>query len=96
MHFVWCIGELIYTCNSSAWPLLCCATMCANRASSLHPTQAGHFFKVGEPRREGKSMVLSLAQQLAEQIPRFLELLAPIVKEYGSGNNLTLRDAFEK
>ena len=41
-------------------------------------------------------MVLSVAQQLAEQIPRFLELLAPIVKEYGSGNNLTLRDAFEK
>lgn len=58
---------------------------------------AHHFFKVGEPRSQGRAMVLCLAQQLAEKLPGFASLLASVAKEHGDGSGLsTLLDVFEK
>ncbi|KAF5843009.1 hypothetical protein DUNSADRAFT_3138 [Dunaliella salina] len=55
-----------------------------------------HFFKVSEPRAQGKAMVLCLAMQLAEQLPGMAQILLPRAKEHGNANQLTLQDAFNK
>ncbi|KAF5838039.1 hypothetical protein DUNSADRAFT_3473 [Dunaliella salina] len=55
-----------------------------------------HFFKVGEPRAQGKAMVLCLALQLAEQLPGMAALLWLVAKEHGSADQLTLKDTFDK
>ncbi|KAF5838041.1 WD40-repeat-containing domain protein [Dunaliella salina] len=55
-----------------------------------------HFFKVGEPRAQGKAMVLCLALQLAEQLPGMATLLWLVAKEHGSADQLTLKDTFDK
>lgn len=56
---------------------------------------AQHFFKVGELRSHAKTMVLSLAQQLAERLPGLAELLKPTIAEHGAAENLSLLDTFE-
>ena len=59
--------------------------------------QAQHFFKVGQQRAQGKTMLLCLAQQLAERLPGFAVLLLAAVTEAGrSMPELTLLDTFEK
>ena len=56
-----------------------------------------HFFKAGEPRSQGRAMVLCLAQQLAEKLPGFAHELAPVVEQHGDGKNLpNLSEVFEK
>lgn len=55
-----------------------------------------HFFKVGEPRSQGRAMLLCLAQQLAEKLPGFAHVLAPVVEEHADGKDLpNIREAFE-
>ena len=62
--------------------------------------QAMHFFKVGQQRAQGKTMLLCLAQQLAEKLPGFAPLLLASVKELvavgSSMSELSLLDTFEK
>ena len=62
--------------------------------------QAQHFFKVGQQRAQGKTMLLCLAQQLAEKLPGFAPLLLASVKELvavgSSMSELSLLDTFEK
>ena len=55
-----------------------------------------HFFKVGERRASGKAMLLCLAQQLAEKLEGFAALLAPVVKEHGGAQELSMSVTFEK
>jgi hypothetical protein len=57
---------------------------------------AQHFFKIGQPRAQGKVMVLCLAHQLAERLPGLAELLVPVVKEHGDAADLSMTQAFEK
>jgi len=58
-----------------------------------------HFFKVGQPRGQGKAAMLCLAQQLAEQLPGFAELLAAAVdaqQPKGGISALSMREAFDR
>jgi len=55
-----------------------------------------HFFKAGEPRAQGKAMVLCLAQQLADQVPRMAVLLEPVAKEHGNAAGLSMKESFIK
>lgn len=59
-------------------------------------SQVKHFFKVGEARAQGRAMVVSLAYQVAEKLPGFAELIAPVAAEHGDGNNLPLEELFQK
>lgn len=54
---------------------------CMTNQSELAVCQACHFFKVGQQRAQGRTMVLCLAQQLAERLNGFADLLAPVVLE---------------
>ena len=62
--------------------------------------QAQHFFKVGQQRAQGKTMLLCLAQQLAEKLAGFAPLLLTAVKELAAAGSslpdLTLLDTYEK
>jgi len=65
----------------------------------FHPIlfgQVRHFFKAGEPRAQGKAMVLCLAQQLADQVPRMAVLLEPVAKEHGNAAGLSMKESFIK
>ena len=58
------------------------------------PSQVRHFFKVGQPRAQGKTMLLCLAQQLAEKLTGMADLLVKVVEEHGDGAQLSLTDTF--
>ena len=62
----------------------------------LCPPQAWHFFKVGQPRAQGKTMLLCLAQQLAEGLAGMAGLLLPVVTEHGDAGQLSMKDTFER
>lgn len=47
-----------------------------------------HFFKVGQQRSQGRAMVLCLAQQLAERLEGFADVLKEVVKEHRDGSSL--------
>jgi hypothetical protein len=57
---------------------------------------AQHFFKIGQPRAQGKLMVLCIAHQLAERLPGLAELLVPVVEKHGSASELSMAETFEK
>ena len=57
-------------------------------------SQVCHFFKVGAPRAQGKTLLLCLAQQLAEKLPGMADLLVKVVEEHGDGAQLSLADTF--
>ena len=43
-------------------------------------SQVRHFFKVGQPRAQGKTILLCLAQQLAEKLAGMADLLLKVVE----------------
>ncbi len=55
-----------------------------------------HFFKVGQPRAQGKAAVLCLAQQLSKQLPGFADLLLPVVEKHGNASALSMLEAFDR
>ncbi|KAL6759842.1 hypothetical protein V8C86DRAFT_1227862 [Haematococcus lacustris] len=55
---------------------------------------AHHFFTVGQARSQGRTMLLCLAQQLAEKLPGLAELLLPVVEQHGNASQLSLQDTF--
>ena len=57
---------------------------------------AQHFFKVGQPQAQAKSMLLCLTHQLTERLPGMAAQLVPVVEQHGAGVELALRDTFEK
>ena len=57
-------------------------------------SQVRHFFKVGQPRAQGKTILLCLAQQLAEKLAGMADLLLKVVEEHGDGAQLSLTDTF--
>jgi hypothetical protein len=57
---------------------------------------AHHFFKVGQQRAQAKTMLLSLASQLAERLPGMAAELLPVIKEHGVASSLSMQDTFEK
>jgi hypothetical protein len=74
------------SCNQSTLPSLLL----------LHVVQVRHFFKVGQARAQGKAMLRCVAAQLAGQVPGYVKLLLPVVKEHGDGGDMPLKDMFEK
>lgn len=59
--------------------------------------QVRHFFKVGQARAQARAMVLSLAVQLAQQLPGFAATLTSVVKEHGDGSQLDgMKDVLNK
>ncbi|KAJ9527505.1 hypothetical protein QJQ45_025765 [Haematococcus lacustris] len=63
-----------------------------NKDSGL--VMAHHFFTVGQARSQGRTMLLCLAQQLAEKLPGLAELLLPVVEQHGNASQLSLQDTF--
>ncbi|GFH09406.1 WD_REPEATS_REGION domain-containing protein [Haematococcus lacustris] len=57
---------------------------------------AHHFFTVGQARSQGRTMLLCLAQQLAEKLPGLAELLLPVVEQHGNASQLSLQDTFTR
>ncbi len=54
--------------------------------------QAYHFFKVGEPRAQGRAMVLSLALQLARALPQLRPHLSRALEAIeGGGKEVSSR-----
>ncbi|GFH17743.1 WD_REPEATS_REGION domain-containing protein, partial [Haematococcus lacustris] len=65
-----------------------------NKDSGL--VMAHHFFTVGQARSQGRTMLLCLAQQLAEKLPGLAELLLPVVEQHGNASQLSLQDTFTR
>ncbi|KAL6756674.1 hypothetical protein V8C86DRAFT_3136436 [Haematococcus lacustris] len=63
-----------------------------NKDSSL--VMAHHFFTVGHTRSQGRTMLLCLAQQLAEKLPGLAALLKPVVEKHGNATKLSMQDTF--
>jgi hypothetical protein len=56
-----------------------------------------HFFKAGQPRAEGRAMLLSLAYQMAQQLGASMAaLLAPVAAELGTCMDLDLDTVFRR
>ncbi|GFH06654.1 WD_REPEATS_REGION domain-containing protein [Haematococcus lacustris] len=53
-----------------------------------------HFFTEGQARSQGRTMLLCLAQQLAERLPGMANLLVPVVEQHGDATQLSLQDTF--
>lgn len=79
-----------YSHSLDPCPGLC---LCVS-TSSLR--QVHHFFKVGQPRAQGKAALLCLAQQLSEQLQGFADALLPVVEKHGNASDLSLLDIFDK
>jgi len=76
-----------------------CPPLLPNSHSAPSRPKVRHFFKVGQPRGQGKAAMLCLAQQLAEQLPGFAELLAAAVdaqQPKGGISALSMREAFDR
>ncbi len=54
------------------------------------------LLQLGQPRAQGKAAVLCLAQQLAEQMPSFAELLLPVAEKHGNASALSMLETFER
>ncbi|GFH09200.1 WD_REPEATS_REGION domain-containing protein [Haematococcus lacustris] len=65
-----------------------------NKDSSL--VMAHHFFTVGHTRSQGRTMLLCLAQQLAEKLPGLADLLVPVVVKHGNATKLSMQDTFTR
>ncbi|KAL6756673.1 WD40-repeat-containing domain protein [Haematococcus lacustris] len=63
-----------------------------NKDSSL--VMAHHFFTVGHTRSQGRTMLLCLAQQLAEKLPGLYEKLEQVVETHGNATKLSMQDTF--
>jgi hypothetical protein len=70
-----------------------CPFLSPNSAVAI-AQQAHHFFKVGEARAQARGALLSLAAQLAQSLPGFLDAVTPVVAEHGAGTSLGLLDTF--
>ena len=63
----------------------------------LLAVQVRHFFKVGQERAQARAMLCAVAVQLAQQLPGYAAVLAPVVREHGAGGSLRgLKDMFDK